>query len=347
LAGTGGGISRYIDTIGAAINERSAGKYEILLYGAQEKSPYSWGIYRSLSASFLDYYSKALPDALQRDRVDGLLAPSAFLPLKKVCKTVAVVQDMYALKYRSFMSVRDSWSWWALKDKMRARLYLYALKNADVIVAVSKNTAADIVQFAPGLRGRCRVLYSDVPRDFSLDPARIPERYILYVGGFNTHKNLKLLIMAHAELNRFLPSIPLVLAGYPALPAVDIVGLVEGEGVPELTTIHFRPSLEKMIDLYRGCGLFAYLSRYEGFGLPVLEAIRCGAPVLVNDVSSMPEVAPFPECRTDCTNPIVVAEAMAALLTMERNTIVTKLRQHAERFSASAAADVMLDLLTE
>jgi glycosyltransferase involved in cell wall biosynthesis len=138
----------------------------------------------------------------------------------------------------------------------------------------------------------------------------------------------------------------LVLAGYHGWPPLDLESIIANEGRPDLTTVELRPSDERIIDLYQRCALFCYLSAYEGFGLPVLEAIRCGAPVLVNDVSSLPELAPFARCRVDARNVDAVAGAMDDLVNSDTAKLVALLQEHARRFSFEGEARRVLDLLS-
>lgn len=346
LAGTGGGISRYIDGMVQHI-AAAPGAREITLYGTQQRAPYDVGRYRQLGAGFLPYYALHLPAALRRDRIDGLFAPSAFLPLRHVCRTVTVLYDIYALKYRSLLAKRHYSSAQGLAYTARAQFHLLALRNADSILSISESTARDLTERAPSLAKRQEVSYCDVPAKFkNADKSR--ERFILYVGGFNTHKNVATLVRAHARLNELLDEpVRLVLAGYHGWPPVDIEAVIATEGRPDLVAVELRPTDERIIDLYQRCALFAYLSAYEGFGLPVLEAIRCGAPVLVNDVSSLPELAPFEQCRVDATDIHAVANAMRQLLSREQSGLVRDLQRHAGRFSFSDAANRVLALLSD
>lgn len=346
LAGTGGGISRYIDGMVEHI-AKHAGSREIVLYGTQEHVPYDVGPYHRLGAGFLPYYALHLPNALKRDRIDALFAPSAFLPLRHVCRTVAVLHDLYALKYRSLLARSHYASLRGLAYAGRARFHIFALRYADTIVCVSESTARDLSACSRPLTQIQEIVYEDVPQKFQ-EAELNRERFILYVGGFNTHKNVATLVRAHACLNDIADEpVRLVLAGYHGWPPIDLDGIIASSGWGDLVTVEHRPSDERIIDLYQRCGLFAYLSAYEGFGLPVLEAIRCGAPVLVNDVSSLPELAPFEQCRVGVESVDAVARAMHRLLSADQSQLVRKLQEHSRKFSFDSAAKRVVQLLCD
>jgi glycosyltransferase involved in cell wall biosynthesis len=117
----------------------------------------------------------------------------------------------------------------------------------------------------------------------------LPERYILYVGGYNKRKNIPLLLNAYSALGMKRKNVKLVLAGaagnYGIASHVASLGLQND--VVRLTHI----AEEDLSLLYSGAFFFVYPSLYEGFGLPVLEAMTCGTPVLSSNAGSLVEVA--------------------------------------------------------
>jgi glycosyltransferase involved in cell wall biosynthesis len=252
---------------------------------------------------------------------------------------------LYALKYGSLLSREHAASFQGLSYTARAKFHVFALRFADAILAISRSTANDLLERSLSLAQRQEVSYCDVPSIFK-PAAKDRERFILYVGGFNTHKNVATLVRAHALLNdRVADPVRLVLAGYHGWPPIDLDAVIAEDGRADLIDVELRPSDERIIDLYQRCSLFCYLSAYEGFGLPVLEAIRCGAPVLVNDVSSLPELVPLEQCRVNAGSPQAVSRAMEHLLSSDVSGLVCELRDHARRFSFERAAARVLELL--
>jgi glycosyltransferase involved in cell wall biosynthesis len=124
----------------------------------------------------------------------------------------------------------------------------------------------------------------------------LPERYVLYLGGFDWRKNLKTVLETYRWAGRRIGNdYPLVIAG--RLPDKDTrftpdpCRLREEVGV-SADFVHFSGFIEEADKpaLYRGARAFLFPSRYEGFGLPPLEALACGVPVVASDAASLPEI---------------------------------------------------------
>jgi glycosyltransferase involved in cell wall biosynthesis len=181
---------------------------------------------------------------------------------------------------------------------------------------------------APGFRPQPRDLVRSLCA--RLD---IPDRYVLYVGTDKPHKNLRRLLEAWARLQP--TGLPLVLAGlrnhgYPTLRRrVEELAL---NGV-----VRFLGPLaeEDLPTLYSGALVFAFPSEYEGFGLPVLEAMACGAPVLTTTESSLPEVAGDAALLVDAYEVEALARGLGELLGREelRRYLVEKGLRRAKEFS--------------
>ena len=119
----------------------------------------------------------------------------------------------------------------------------------------------------------------------------LPAKYILYVGTLERRKNLTTLVRAFAQARRMASlEHTLVLVGQRGWLYEDVFRTVEELGLRDRVLFLGYVPDEDMATLYSHADLFAYLSLYEGFGLPPLEAMACGAPVLVSNVSSLPEV---------------------------------------------------------
>jgi glycosyltransferase involved in cell wall biosynthesis len=171
------------------------------------------------------------------------------------------------------------------------------LAAADRIIAISRFTARDVIARMRVPEDRIRVIPLGVSARFRSQPPEevervrarygLPERYILSLATIEPRKNLPLLIEAFLESN--LPGVSLVLAGGEGWLAERALGARarEAEGRIALTGFIDESDLPA---LYSGALLFAFPSLFEGFGLPVLEAMSCGAPVLASNASSLPEV---------------------------------------------------------
>jgi glycosyltransferase involved in cell wall biosynthesis len=214
------------------------------------------------------------------------------MPYRPTLPAVVTIYDLSPMLLPQTVSLRAR-----LLFRFTTRL---ALRAAQQIIVISSATRADLLARFSIPAGRVTVIPLAADARFSPQPASViqqarskyalPERYLLYLGINKPHKNLVRLIEAYSQLDsRHVP--PLVIAGawdarYPEPKArtaqlgmgarVQFLGAVEDLDLPAL---------------YTGCTFFIFPSLYEGFGLPVIEAMACGAPVLCSHSSSFPEVA--------------------------------------------------------
>ncbi|MGI5828512.1 MAG: glycosyltransferase family 4 protein [Patescibacteria group bacterium] len=177
-------------------------------------------------------------------------------------------------------------------------------KECDQIIAVSQATKADLINQSKSLTNKIEVIYSGVDSKFrpindDKVIARVKEKYgikgkyVLTVGTFEPRKNLKKVISAFNKLGR--KDVTLVLAGkygwgdkeLPLSGCVLAAGFIKDDDLPAL---------------YSGALGFVFASLYEGFGLPVLEALACGCPVITSNVSSLPEVTGEAALKVDPYN---------------------------------------------
>jgi glycosyltransferase involved in cell wall biosynthesis len=176
-------------------------------------------------------------------------------------------------------------------------------RRADHVITISQNTQRDIQHFLNVPEERISVIYeaaASIFRPVEPESARITARgkygiegrYILFVGTLEPIKNLSRLIEAYAlARQRGMTEPSLVVVGQKGWQFADIFARVERLGLQdEIVFTGFVPD-EDLPALYSGADVFVMPSLYEGFGLPVLEAMACGTPVLTSDVSSLPEIA--------------------------------------------------------
>ena len=175
-------------------------------------------------------------------------------------------------------------------ERFRFWLGKRLLKRADAVLAVSKATADDAVRYAGVAQKRIRVVHEAANPVFEPKPGaagRIRERwklepgYLLFVGALDVRKDPAGLLRAWAVAKAARPELPLVIAGAPGRQAPPTM--------PGATRLGQVDSLQ-LADLYTAAGCLVFPSRYEGFGLPCLEAMACGCPVAAYRNSSLPEV---------------------------------------------------------
>ena len=211
----------------------------------------------------------------------------------------------------------------ALRPQLRAglieRLTLpLAVRRAAALLAISQATADALSERFPRAAAKTTVApLAASPALESSDselPAGVPDSgFVLAVGTLEPRKNLPRLVAAYRRLPRTLQEVhPLVVTGRTGWRQGEAVRAIESLGERAILT-GFVPD-GQLAALYERCALFAYPSLGEGFGLPVLEAMAAGAPVLTSDRSSLPEVGGDAVAYCDPTDEAAVAAALACLL---------------------------------
>ncbi|MBA3468515.1 MAG: glycosyltransferase family 4 protein [Herpetosiphonaceae bacterium] len=219
---------------------------------------------------------------------DVALFPYYVRPLWTSCPAITVVYDAISWRVPELFS--------PLKRVQIRVLHHLALARSAAICTMSRSAAADLVQFYSLNPARLSLTSGGVSRQFSPRPApeiaafraahSLPERYIVYLASDKPHKNIPLLLNAWAAANT--GAVGLVLAGRWFDPATE--RLLDRD--PLRGRVWRLPAVAEadLPTLYSGALALAFPSRYEGFGLPPLEALACGTPVLAARTSSLPEV---------------------------------------------------------
>lgn len=236
-----------------------------------------------------------LPARARAERAQVFHGPVNILPERLPCPAVVTIHDLAFVRYpQHFRPARR------LYQRAFARR---SARAASRVVAVSESTRQDIIAAFGVAPERVRVIYPAISPDFQpqRDPATLaafrarhglPERYLLYLGTLEPRKNLVALVEAYAMLRAEQPDAPpLILAGAKGWYFQPLFERVQALGLERAVTFAGYVSREEQALWYAGATLFVYPSLYEGFGLPVAEALACGAPTLTTNVSSLPEVA--------------------------------------------------------
>lgn len=229
-----------------------------------------------------------------------------------------------------------------------------ALRRAAGLVCISEATERDLVERFPAVSGKSVAvplaaspeLFSELSRT-QLDEVRarlqLPSRFVLATGTLEPRKNLPRLMQAHAGLGPDAP--PLLLAG-PSGWQLD-EALAGASERPDAVRQLGYVSETDLLALYRLCTVFAYPSLYEGFGLPLLEAMACGAACLTSSVSSLPEVGGDAVVYADPSSVDSIREGLARLLASEdeRRRLGAAAADRARLFSWERTARETLDVL--
>jgi len=301
------------------------------------------------------WQQRVLPKRLGRGDVDLLFSPLQTLPvMRPACPvpTVVTVHDLTVVLRPDEHRFKVRWSQLPFLER--------SMDRAGRIIADSRSTADDLLsQFPDASRGKVEVIHLGVGPEYRPADAETvaeirrelgaPEGYLLFVGTLEPRKNLPTLLNAWEVLRDADPDFPpLLLAGGTGWHSDKVQRRIErltGHGVRHLG----RPSDAELVRAYQGATAFAYPSLYEGFGLPVLEAMACGVPCVTADVSSLPEVVGDAGLLV---NPRDVAELAAALQRLiGEPTLAADLaargRERARRFTWERAARLHAEVFSQ
>lgn len=281
-----------------------------------------------------------IPLSLAREGVQLVHEPHYVLPPLVRCRSVVTIHDCIHLMFPEYLPNRLAYYY--AKGSMWT-----ATHKADRILTVSEASKRDILRFFDVPPEKVVVAYNAIDERFltPADPERmelVKQRYqlehpfVLYVGNIKPHKNLERLIDAFGRArSRCHDDLKLIIIGdeiskYPPLrQAVHKHKLDK-----HVRFLGFQP-LETLSVFYRLARAFVFPSLYEGFGLPPLEAMACGAPVVTSNVSSLPEITGGAALLVDPCNEDAIAEAMTRAVMDEslRAELIRKGQQRARAFS--------------
>lgn len=281
-----------------------------------------------------------VPFVLRRERVDLFHAPHYVLPPLVQCKSVVTIHDVIHLLFPQYLPNRLAYAY--------ARGFLWAAtKRADRILTVSETSKNDILRRFKVPAQKIVVIYNAFDERFKLQPSeeqvtRVRERYqlnhrfVLYVGNIKPHKNLGRLIDAFDRLRRRdFDDLRLLIIGdeiskYPALRRA-----VHRHKLHKYVRFLGFVPIETLAVLYRLADVFVFPSLYEGFGLPPIEAMASGAPVVTSNVSSLPEVVGDAALLVDPYDPESIADGCRRVLTDStlRAALCARGRVQAEKYS--------------
>lgn len=256
-----------------------------------------------------------LPWQARRAKLSLLHMPANVVPAWSPCPTVVSILDTTI-----FQSPQNFPAW----QRSYARVFTpLSARRAARIITISQQSKRDIVRQFGVPPEKVSVTYLGAAADFKPLPAVEIEavrrqygldRFILTVGSLEPRKNIVRLLQALARLHQAGLRLPLVHAGPPGWLYGDILAEVERLGLKDSVRFLGRVPKSDLARLYNAAAVFAYPSLYEGFGLPVLEAMASGCPVITSSVSSLPEVAGEAAILVDPLEVDQLAGALQAVL---------------------------------
>lgn len=292
------------------------------------------------------------PFELKKLKIDILHSPNYITPLLKLgFKIILTIHDLTFLLFPEKYTITKRW--------LFGKMIPISIKMSDKIVAVSKNTKKDILKFFNISDDKILVTYESYPDyyNYSIDRSKakdilkkygIERNFILYVGMIEPRKNIISLLKAFVELDKDL-ELDLVIVGKKGWYFKEIEKYMEN-------TINLRlknkiiftgyiPEHELKY-FYRLALMFVYPTLYEGFGLPPLQAMACGTPVITSNISSLPEVVGNAAIKI---NPDDLGELKNSIKWLykneeKRDELIKKGLENAKKFSLENAALNILSL---
>ena len=229
---------------------------------------------------------------------------------------------------------------------------------ADMIITISNSEKERLVKNNVAGNSRIEVVYHGINPDFKTRASypgeilnalalkyNLPQRYLLYVGRINIRKNIARLVSAINMLND--TAIKLVIVGGVGAGAISLKNHIEAEGLSQRVIFTGHVPENDLYLIYANATVFCFPSYAEGFGLPPLEAMKCGVPVIVSHRTAMPEVCGDAAVYIDPDNTADIAEKIDFLLTDE-DLYEEKVQQginHAGKFSWQISANGILKLI--
>ncbi len=302
------------------------------------------------------FFSLLKIDELVKYNFDLFFSPH-FLsaPLNKSKKRALVVHDLSFFYYPEFFSLKQK-IWHKINSIQRE------IKRSDLIFAVSQSTQGDILRFFPDAKNKTFLVYPGVANGFEPKDKdkyqkqffkirkkyNLPERFILYLGALEPRKNLITLVKAFekiADKN----NINLVFAGGFGWMFEDLKSYIEKSKIKEKIFFTGRVDQQDKVFLYNLAEIFIYPSFFEGFGLPVIEAMSCKIPVISSFTSSLPEVVGDAGMLVSPYDVFELANAMEILLEDKRlrDFYAQKGYQRSQNFKWERSAKRILDLIKD
>jgi glycosyltransferase involved in cell wall biosynthesis len=216
---------------------------------------------------------------------------------------------------------------------MHGRKYRNAAATCDVLFVNSAYTGRDVVETLRVPADRIRVARPAPKAVYRVDgdAANLGSPYVLTVATLEPRKNLQVLVEAHRLLGGELTLAVVGGEGWGEQPLLDVPGIRRLGFVSD----------EELARLYRGAAVVAYPSRFEGFGIPVIEAMACGVPVVVSANESLDEASGDAALRADPEDPAAFADALQHAIA-DRDRLVALGLEHVKRFSWRAVGEMFL-----
>lgn len=300
--------------------------------------------YHAIGPSFL-WSQIALPlNLLIKRGIDVFFSPAHYAPRFSLIPTVVTVHDLSYFYYPEEFLKKDLYK---LENWTK-----YSVRKAEKVIAVSKSTKKDLMTYYEVPEKKIEVVYNGfeklVPKKLQPTHYKLqPQKYILFVGTLQPRKNLLTLIKAYALFHRKHKDMKLVIVGKRGWMYHEIYKIVEKLHLTKDVVFTGYAPDETVVDLYKNAFCFVAPSYYEGFGIPTLEAMSFGTPVISSNTASLPEVGGPAALYF---NPFEEKELLHHLETLLkdhdlRNKLIEKGYERVRHFSWEKCAQQTLEVL--
>lgn len=236
-------------------------------------------------------------------------------------------------------------------DHSQAKQKLAVIPKAAHIIAVSEQTKKDLVRIMNVPEEKVSVVYHGADEEpyIPSSTASFAEEYILYVGSRYVYKNFTAFCKSCVGILKRHPQLKIVCTGVPFSP--EEIQLFESLGIKDRMVHRFVQTRQELFDLYHYAITFVYPSKYEGFGIPILEAYKADCPVMLNRASCFPEIAGdaavFFDLNSEKSDFEEQFETLYRLTGDERGELIQRQRERMKLYSWSKSAAQLADVYKE
>ena len=288
----------------------------------------------------------SLIEAYRLSRVIRSESDIIHLPNQNFARYALFVKNPFIVTVHDLVRLCFAFAKETITEKILLKLDTRYIRRASHIIADSQNTRRDLIKYLKIPDDKISVIYCGVDhsifKPYNVKPSNKP--YILYVGSERPRKNLGRLFEAFAELKGEFPELKLVKIGVGGRSGKyrrDTIKELDSLGISrDIIFVDWASQLD-LAHYYSSAQLLAYPSLYEGFGLPPLEAMACGCPVVTSNTSSLPEVLGKAGIMVNPYDIHALAQAMRQVLTDSqlRDNMIRKGLEQAKRFSWEKTAE--------